>query len=101
MPDFDTAANFQRAVATGAGVPTDNFSNICHLKSRNITVPQSTSQMMTVLVGAADEVGHGGGAVIYDDAHRHAYRAKRTKACAQPGLDFVCIGQCQWRRKSG
>src|SRR5690606_5634566 len=95
MPDPATALAHRLAVSSRAGIPFDPVRQVGHLVVTGIASPVDAGQVLAVLIGAADEVGQMGRAVVGNDLDVHADRTDGARLAAQRLLDLRFAGEGQ------
>ena len=99
VADFDTATEIERAFGIRAGVADDDVADIRHqIGFGQVASPVDTGGVEFRLVGAADEVGHGGDGTVGDDANLAAVKSDRAKEAGRAierGADLRLGGEAE------
>ncbi len=75
LPDLDPASHGQRCSGR-AGVAVDGIAQVCDLRERDIAIPVDAGEVVTLAIGATDEVGHGGNGLVDNDRNAQVDRAE-------------------------
>ena len=95
VANFNTATDLQCAVTIRAGIALDHITKIFHPADFGIAFPVYASQVIIILVGAADKICQVCCAAIHDNRHRQLDRADGAWLAADGFFDFLvgCHGQ--------
>ena len=90
VADLDAAHQFKGAAVVRRLIPGGHVAQVRDARDfAHIALPIRAHQVLVLFVGAADEAGQGGGAVIDNDGKRQIDRADAADADAERGLDLV------------